>query len=74
MVENRNIMIIFDTKDITVYNKDINDTTAYTISKRNLKNCWNKIENEFSQNMTYDDVIRIFHDYNMKYRRYCGLD
>lgn len=73
-LKNDNILVIFE-NDITVYDlKDINDITAYTKTKRNLKKCWDDIEKLFNDNTKFNDIINNFGKYNIRYHRYCGLD
>lgn len=73
-LKNDNILVIFD-KDITVYDlKDINETTAYTKTKRNLKKCWAKIKRKFNSETRFNDITSEFDEHFIKYRRYCGLD
>lgn len=73
-LKNDNILVIFE-NDITVYDlKDINDITAYTKTKRNLKKCWNDIEKMFNDETRFNDVTNTFGKYNIRYHRYCGLD
>lgn len=74
-LKNENIIIIYDERDITVYKlQDINETTAYTKSKRGLKKCWQEINKTFNNNTTFNDITNMFGKYNLKYHRYCGLD
>lgn len=74
-LKNNYIMIIYDKNDITIYKlKDINDTTAYTKTKRNLKKCWQEIEKNFNNKTQFNDITELFLKYNIKYHRYCGLD
>lgn len=73
-LKNDNILVIFE-NDITVYDlKDINEITAYTRTKRNLKKCWNKIQKKFNDNTRFNDITNEFDEHFIKYRRYCGLD
>ena len=74
-LRNDNILIIYDNSDITVYKlKDINETTAYTTSKRNLKKCWEEINSTFNEETDFNNITNMFGKYNLKFRRYCGLD
>lgn len=74
-LKNDNILIVYDNRDITVYDlKDINETTAYTTSKRNLKKCWDEIVSDFNDEKIFNNITNMFSKYNIKYRRYCGLD
>lgn len=74
-LNNKNIIVEYDERDITVYQlHDINETTAYTKSKRNLSKCWNEIKETFSSITGFNDITELFIKYNIKYHRYCGLD
>ena len=74
-LKNEFIHLVYDENDITVYDiKDINETTAYTKTKRNLKKCWQEIEKTFNNDTKFNDVINLFGKYNIRYHRYCGLD
>ena len=74
-LKNENVLVIYDQNDITVYMlKDINETTAYTKSKRNLKKCWEYINKTFNEKTTFNEITSIFVKYDIRYNRYCGLD
>ena len=75
MLKNSEIMISFEDKDITMYKlQDINETTLYTTSKRNLTKAINEIKATFNDITSWQDIVAILNKYDMKYRRFCGLD
>lgn len=74
-LKNNYIHLIYDGNDITVYDiKDINDTTAYTKTKKNLEKCWQETEETFNNDTKFKDIINLFQKYDIRYHRYCGLD
>ena len=73
-LRNENILLIYD-EDITVYDlKDINETTAYTKTKKNLNKCWQEVEQIFNDKTNFRDITELFNKYEIRYHRYCGLD
>lgn len=73
-LSNEKIIVEYDERDITVYQlHDINETTAYTTSKRNLNKCWDEIKKIFSDTTEFNTITNLFGKYNIKYRRYCGF-
>lgn len=73
-LSNENIIVEYDKKDITVYQlHDINETTAFTKSKRNLNKCWDEIKKTFSDKTEFNNITNLFGKYNIKFHRYCGF-
>lgn len=73
-LKNKNVIAEFE-GDITIYQlNDPNETTAYTKSKRNLKKCWEEIQKTFNDQTQFNDIIKIFIKYEIKFNRYCAMD
>ena len=78
--KNENLELMFEYIDgklseITFWDlKDVNDKTGYTKSKRGLKAALNDINNAWSEQTTFKDILTILEKNNIKYRTYYGLD
>lgn len=74
-LKNENIIVEYDEKEITIYQlNDINETTAYTKTKRNVRKCWNECLKTFNCETEFTNITDLFRKYNIRFHKYCGLD